>query len=256
MRRKSKRSAPPEWVDQITALRERLGINQAELARRMECSAMTISRWERGLLQPSAEHFIELGNLGNKSEAWFFWEMAGIQPAKMIEALSGSRARKEMESFRVHTSVAAGQASQAQNGGKVIGLPLLKTVAGAHGTHGDKRSSLRSIPTSEIVGVPALWCPHPGFISLVRIAGTSMQPAIRDRDIIAVDSYQSERRELYGNIVAVTSQQQGLSISRLCRYDSVDVLEAEDRTSTPIIFKKSGGIRIVGRVLWCISGIP
>lgn len=71
MKRKSKRETTPEWVSQITALRERLGINQAELARRLECSAMTISRWERGLLQPSAEHFIQLGNLGNRTDAWF-----------------------------------------------------------------------------------------------------------------------------------------------------------------------------------------
>src|SRR5215472_6354854 len=97
-KKKNKTAAQPEWVSEIIALRERIGINQAELARRMECSAMTISRWERGLLQPSAEHFIQLGNLGNKHEAWFFWEMAGIQPAKMIEALGGSsRAKKPTE---------------------------------------------------------------------------------------------------------------------------------------------------------------
>src|ERR1700757_4944356 len=90
MKRKSKRIVLPEWGLQITALRERLGINQAELARRMECSAMTISRWERGLLQPSAEHFIQLGNLADKTEAWFFWEMGGIRPAKVLEALQAS----------------------------------------------------------------------------------------------------------------------------------------------------------------------
>lgn len=87
MKKTSKRRALQEWASQITTLRERLKINQAELARRMECSAMTISRWERGLLQPSAEHFVQLGNLGSKNEAWFFWEMAGIQASKMIEAL-------------------------------------------------------------------------------------------------------------------------------------------------------------------------
>src|SRR6201993_2376691 len=90
MKRKSKRIVLPEWGLQITALREQLGINQAELARRMECSAMTISRWERGLLQPSAEHFIQLGNLAGRTEAWFFWEMGGVQPAKVLEALQAS----------------------------------------------------------------------------------------------------------------------------------------------------------------------
>src|SRR5246127_1925672 len=96
MSKRAKASALPEWATQITALREGMAINQAELARRMECSAMTISRWERGLLQPSAEHFIQLGNLGDKSEAWFFWEMGGIRPAKVMGALQTSPRAKRL----------------------------------------------------------------------------------------------------------------------------------------------------------------
>jgi phage repressor protein C with HTH and peptisase S24 domain len=255
MKRKRKKDSPPEWVLQITALRERIGINQAELARRLECSAMTISRWERGLLQPSAEHFIQLGNLGNQREAWFFWEMAGIQPAKMVEALGrSSRTRKPA------TSIALDIAEEDRGGlrGKkisgVIPVPVLKTLAGTHGTAGDRRNSLRSIPATEIIGVPSAWCPNPSYTSLIPVAGHSMQPAIRDRDIVAVDAYQTERRNLYGQVVMVTTEKNGLSVSRLRRYDSVDVLEAEDRQYEPIILRKSGRWRIVGKVLWSISG--
>src|SRR5215469_6389977 len=257
MKRKNKKDSPPEWVLQITTLRERIGINQAELARRLECSAMTISRWERGLLQPSAEHFIQLGNLGNQKEAWFFWEMAGIQPAKMVEALGGSsRRRKLATSMSFDTAEQDRPALRGKKISGVVPLPMLKTVAGTHGTPGDRRNSLRSIPTSEIIGVPASWCPNPNYTSLVPVAGHSMQPAIRDHDIIAVDFYQTERRRLYGQIVMVTMEKNGLSVSRLRQYDSVDVLEAEDRQFEPIILKKSGGWRIIGKVLWSISGTP
>ena len=257
MRRKAKRESPPEWVLQITALRERIGINQAELARRLECSAMTISRWERGLLQPSAEHFIELGNLGNQREAWFFWEMAGIQPAKMVQALGGSsRTKKPASSITFDVAEEDRRALRGKKVSGVVPVPLLKTLAGTHGNAGDKRNSLRSIPTSEIIGVPAAWCPNPNYTSLIPVAGHSMQPAIRDRDILAVDAYQTERRQLYGQIVMITTEKNGLSVSRLRQYDSVDVLEAEDRQHEPIILKKSGGWRIVGRVLWSISGTP
>src|SRR5215510_14980351 len=113
MPKKSKMPEMPEWAIQITALRESLRINQAELARRLECSAMTISRWERGLLQPSAEHFIQLGNLGDRTEAWFFWEMAGIQPARMVEALGGtSRAKKTAASRKLEIG--------GRNGGALV----------------------------------------------------------------------------------------------------------------------------------------
>ncbi|HVN19040.1 MAG TPA: XRE family transcriptional regulator [Dongiaceae bacterium] len=257
MKKKAKAAAQPEWVSQIIALRERLHINQAELARRMECSAMTISRWERGLLQPSAEHFIQLGNLGNKNDAWFFWEMAGIQPAKMIQALDGSsRSRKATQAPSIQFPDSDRQPVHPEKSGKVVGIPLLKASAGTHGTTGDKRNSLRSIPSSEFVGVPAAWCPNPAYISLLRVSGHSMEPAIRDGDVVAISGYETERRDLYGEIVLATSEPLGLFISRLRRYDTIDVLEADDRTCSPIIVKKTGGLRIVGKVLWSISGIP
>src|SRR5262249_7872481 len=141
MKKRTKREAAPEWGSQITALRDGLGINQAELARRLECSAMTISRWERGLLQPSAEHFIQLGNLGNRTEAWFFWEMAGIQPARMVEALGGkSRAKKSAGSLQFEIGAHDGGALAAEKKSNTIGVPLLKAVAGTHGSAGDKRN--------------------------------------------------------------------------------------------------------------------
>ena len=82
MKKKGRANSLPEWATQITALREHLTINQAELARRMECSAMTISRWERGLLQPSAEHFIQLGNLGDKNRGLVFLGKSGNSTGK------------------------------------------------------------------------------------------------------------------------------------------------------------------------------
>ena len=256
MTRKTKREAPPEWVSQITAMRERRGINQAELARRLDCSAMTISRWERGLLQPSAEHFIQLGNLGNRTEAWFFWEMAGIQPAKMVEALGGTaRTKKQQGGRKLEIGRHNGGALAIEKRSDMIGVPLLKAVAGTHGTAGDKRNSLRAVPILQVVNVPAAWCPNPTYTSLIRVSGKSMQPAIRDHDILAVDAYQTERGRLYGQVVLVTSEAHGLSVSRFSRYDRIDVLQAEDRQFEPVIMKKSGGWRIVGRVLWSISGI-
>ena len=255
MAKRSKTSALPEWAREITTLRERLGINQAELARRMECSAMTISRWERGLLQPSAEHFIQLGNLGDKSESWFFWEMAGVQPAKMIQALGGSRSKKGLEVPHLEMA-SAGAAAIARKMPDVVGLPLLKAVVGAHGVPGDRRSSLRTIPASEIIGAPATWCPNPAYTSLLRVKGHSMEPLIRNGDIVAVDSFQIERADLYGKIVVASNEQQGLCVSRLRRYDTLDVLEGENRQYEPVILSKSTGWRIVARVLWWISAAP
>jgi len=112
---------------------------------------MTISRWERGLLQPSAEHFIQLGNLGNKGEAWFFWEMGGIQPAKVVDALDGSRSRKAVE---LHRSNGRASMTHIELSSKLTPIPVLRARVGTHGVPGDRRSSLRGVASSTTVGVP------------------------------------------------------------------------------------------------------
>lgn len=254
MKKKTRGITLPEWASQITALRERLGINQAELARRLECSAMTISRWERGLLQPSAEHFVQLGNLGGESEAWFFWEMAGIEAAKMVQALSGTSRKKRPTVPRLEMARAGAAAINPEKVPHVVGLPLLNAVIGAHGFAGDKRS-LRTIPAAEIIGAPVSWCPNPTYTSLLRVKGHSMEPLIRQGDIVAVDSYQTDRAQLYGKVV-IASGKTGLCVSRLRRYDSLDILEAENRQYDPVVLNKSSGWRIVGKVLWWISAAP
>ena len=241
----------PEWALQITGLREHLEINQAELARRLSCSAMTISRWERGLLQPSAEHFIQLGNIGNKTQAWFFWEMAGIQPAKMAGALrsvSGSRRSEEILGGEVGSAANGKSASRKVS---LVNLPLLKAYVGTHGSAGDKRS-LRTIPAAELISVPAKWCPNPDYTSLIRMKGTAMEPLIHDEDIVAVDTFQSERDGLYGKPVVAMNQSHGLILAYLRRYDTVDVLQAESGQHEPVILKADKW-RIVGKVLWWIS---
>lgn len=254
MKKKNRTTSLPEWATQITGLREHLQINQAELARRMECSAMTISRWERGLLQPSAEHFIQLGNLGDKTESWFFWEMAGIEPAKMIQALGGNTRRR---SDNAHMEIARSSTAEApaEKRTQMIGLPLLKGVIGTHGVAGDRRS-LRTIPSGELIGAPAAWCPNPAYTRLARVKGHAMEPLIRQGDLLAIDSFQTERSQLYGKIVIASGNQHGLCVSRFRRYDSLDVLEPESREFDPLVLSKSSGWRIVGKVLWWISSAP
>jgi transcriptional regulator with XRE-family HTH domain len=253
-KKKTRTNTLPEWATQITALREHLQINQAELARRMECSAMTISRWERGLLQPSAEHFIQLGNLGGKTDAWFFWEMAGIEPAKMIQALGGNARRVRFDDTRPEAARHSA-ATPAEKLSDMIGVPLLKGFIGTHGVTGDRRS-LRTIPASDTIGAPAAWCPNPAYTRLARVKGHAMEPLIRHGDILAIDSFQTERSQLYGKIVIASGNQHGLCVSRLRRYDSLEVLEPETREFDPMVLSKSSGWRIVGKVLWWISPAP
>jgi len=131
-----------------------------------------------------------------------------------------------------------------------------KATIGTHGVQGDRRSSLRTIPSSEVIGAPANWCPNPSYTSLLRVRGHSMEPLIRNGDILAIDSFQTERSDLYGKIVVAASEKKGLCVSRLRHYEDIDVLEGENREYDPVILSKASGWRIVGRVLWWISAAP
>jgi DNA-binding transcriptional regulator YiaG len=52
-----------EWAKRILALRRRLKMSQSDLGKQMNASAMAVSRWERGVQEPPANVYIQLGNL-------------------------------------------------------------------------------------------------------------------------------------------------------------------------------------------------
>ncbi len=176
----------------------------------------------------------------------------------MVEALSSSMRDKRwaadvplLETARAGASL--GTRSKMQ---EVVKLPLLKAVVGTHGLPGDRRSSLRTIPAMEVIGVPAPWCPNPSYTSLLRVKGRSMEPLLRHGDILAVDSFEIERADLYGKIVIAVNEERGMCVSHLRRYENLDVLEAENRQYEPVVLSKASGWRIIGRVLWWISAAP
>jgi len=50
-----------DWSRKVLAFRQRLELTQAELAKKLNTSAMAVSRWERGEAEPPAKSYIQLG---------------------------------------------------------------------------------------------------------------------------------------------------------------------------------------------------
>ena len=88
-RNKTKR---PEWADRLEALRQKQGLSQAALAKKLNVSAMAPSRWERGVHEPPAAVFLQLGKIAGKPDCWYFWELAGLTKRDVTLALGKSDA--------------------------------------------------------------------------------------------------------------------------------------------------------------------
>jgi phage repressor protein C with HTH and peptisase S24 domain len=257
-RRRRKDQGPTEWAEQIRNLRQKLGISQGELARKLDCSAMTVSRWENGQLAPTARYYVELGKLAGKQDCWFYWGRAGLQSSDVMPVLT-ERERKQISTYPDQMELAAagsGARQEIPRKSKVVPIPVLQATVGTHGGQGDRHGNLSYIPAREVMGAPVEWCPNPGYTSLLRVRGHSMEPLIHDGDIAAVDSSQTDRAQLDGKIVIVTNEEKGLCVSRLRRYPKFDVLESENRDYQAVVLGKSSGWRIVARVLWWISAAP
>jgi transcriptional regulator with XRE-family HTH domain len=82
-----------EWARCIAELRQRMQLTQTQLAERVGVTAMTVSRWERGLVEPTAGGYIALGNLAAAKHAWYFWKRAGLNEDKVRKARAGAGRR-------------------------------------------------------------------------------------------------------------------------------------------------------------------
>src|SRR5437763_1979635 len=70
-------------ADAVVELRKRLRFSQSLMGRALHCSAMEISRIERGG-RLSASLCVQLGDLAGDPGCWYFWERAGLRAADVL----------------------------------------------------------------------------------------------------------------------------------------------------------------------------
>jgi transcriptional regulator with XRE-family HTH domain len=75
-------------------MRARLGLSQSAFVRKLHCSSMTLSRWERGLIEPPPDCLIAIGKMAGPPLGLRFWRMAGIDPTAVKRMLVSSKKKR------------------------------------------------------------------------------------------------------------------------------------------------------------------
>jgi len=83
----------PEWSRQIERFRRSLKLTQSEFGKRLGAATMSVSRWERGILEVPANIYIKLGNLAGDPLCWYFWGRAGLRSEDVMRVLPAARDR-------------------------------------------------------------------------------------------------------------------------------------------------------------------
>jgi phage repressor protein C with HTH and peptisase S24 domain len=245
---------PPEWSRRILALRGGLQLTQAAFASRLHYSPMALSRWERGTHEPTAQSYIQLGNVAGEPQCWWFWERAGFSNTDLSRMFDEGHVRLRNDQLPELEIIAAGNKKNLKlpARSRLVVVPMLVAHAATHGHQGDNVIDMDTAPVGDLIAAPEAWCPHPGQTTCLTVRGASMAPLINDGDIVAVDCAQTDPKQLSGKIVVTWQEKSGLLLSRFLLVDGTPMLESENLSYQPVPLKKTRNWRIVGRVLWWI----
>ena len=243
-------NVPPEWSLKVEGVRRARNLSQADFGTQLGVSAMTVSRWERGVAEPSGQTYIRLGNIAGDPLCWFFWKRAGLRLSDVTRVLPGAQRRLAQNRFLDVTLVHAGPGKKRSLAKiNLVAIPLLPVRAGTHGSPGDN-IDLAVIAPESVLAAPTDWCPHPDSTLCLKVKGNSMSPLILDGYILAVDTSVVEKNDLVGQIVVASHKEHGLLVSRLIRFDHMDVLVSDHREYESVPVTAGSEWRIVGKVLW------
>jgi SOS-response transcriptional repressor LexA/DNA-binding XRE family transcriptional regulator len=242
--------APPEWSLKIEGVRRGRKLSQSDFGIQLGVSAMTVSRWERGAAEPPGGTYIRLGNIAGDPLCWFFWKRAGLRLSDVTRVLPGARRRFAATRLPLVNMVHAGTGRKnSLKNANLVAIPLLPVQAGTPGSQGDN-VDLAEVTPENVMAAPIGWCPNPASTMCLRVKGNSMSPLILDGYIIAVDTSDVEKDSLVGQIVVASHKEKGLLVSRLIRFDHMDVLVSDQREYGSVPVTAGSEWRIVGKVLW------
>lgn len=233
----NKRRKLPPYPALIERLRRELSITQTSLAQRLKVSAMSVSRWERGVQEPSSQMFVKLGTLAIGEMRWQFWEMAGLQRTYVEGAAKRQIVIEDPTDLHSRSAHAS-----------LVPIPLLEARLGAS-LHGD---FLNGCEIVEVLTAPSEWCPHPRNTVCAFVEGDSMEPMIRNGSVVCIDTSVREPSSLAAHVVVAQHPELGTKVSWL---DDLGEGKYRFRSENPKCEQMdyTEQWQLIGKLLWWLT---
>lgn len=211
--------------DRITERLKALGISQAELARRVKVSQPTINALIRGGATGS-KHLHRIAAELETSPAYLAGETDDAAPiaprTSAIEALADELDLAMLPELDIGYSMGGGTLVQSYEQTGVVPF---------------SRSWLRSMMAGTV-----------GELFVARGDGDSMEPTLKDGDIVLIDTAQKSIRH-QDRIWAVSYGELGM-IKRVRRTPAGSYLLMSDNKTVPPVECHDGEMHVIGRVVW------
>jgi len=139
MSRSGRKSSFPfqsDWAKRIVQLRKSAGLHQAAFGSIFHCSAMNVSRWERGISEPPSHTYVEMGTLAGDPLCWYFSERAGLRKEDLLRVMPRmqQRLRKlQTPSLEIVSAGSGAETRKTNDKVQLVAIPVLKTVAATLG---------------------------------------------------------------------------------------------------------------------------
>ena len=213
------------FSDRLKKWRESLNLTQSDLALRIDVSLSTIQRWERGDLPKGAE-LLALDALGF-DPTWALTGREENQPGVRLQPATGMMIPADAVAIPHYAvELSAGNGRPAAEFDEFE--PLVVPKRWVH----------------RVFGRPA------ANLVLAGAAGTSMEPTIRDRDLLVVDT--SDERLTSGRIYALVVGD-ALLVKRIERTLRGQIFLRPDNPTYPteeLTPDLTDTVKVLGRVIW------
>ena len=213
-------------AQRLTEARLALGLSQADVAKKLGSSTVTVYRWEKGTNIPRKRMLTALSQIYGRTVAWFL----------------GQTLVDEGPTWRLPPDPGADPYAHVT----VVGIPVVEAEAGGGAPAFDD--------------TPRCWIPFrrdhlasrgliPRHCRVVKVTGTSMSPTCPDGSLVMVDVSRTELRHDRMHLFSLPGE--GLVVRWVSQDQGAWTLTADDPAWEPRTFQET--MTVLGQVRWCCT---